>query len=104
MAISLNSRAVSVVEALLPRAEELRVAIHPLDGGGRYIDFGIEMRGGLRAGVELARVCLSDLADVSIVPGEVGGSPISLVQVVTDHPVRACLASQYAGWALKDGK
>jgi len=104
MTISLNSRAVSVVEALLPRAEELRVAFHPIDGGGRYVDFGIEMRGGLRAGIELARVCLSDLADVSIVPGDVGGSPIPLVQVVTDHPVRACLASQYAGWALKDGK
>ena len=27
-----------------------------------------------------------------------------LVQVVTDHPVRACLASQYAGWAIKEGK
>ena len=27
-----------------------------------------------------------------------------MVQVVTDHPVRACLASQYAGWAIKEGK
>jgi methenyltetrahydromethanopterin cyclohydrolase len=104
MTISLNSRAVSVVEALLSRAEELRVAVHPIDGGGRYVDFGIGMPGGLRAGIELARVCLSDLADVSIVPGDVGGRQVPLVQVVTDHPVRACLASQYAGWALKDGK
>jgi methenyltetrahydromethanopterin cyclohydrolase len=104
MTISLNSRALSVVEALLPLADELRIAFHPIEGGGRYVDFGIATRGGLRAGVELARVCLSDLADVSIVPGDVGGRPIPVVQVVTDHPVRACLASQYAGWALKDGK
>jgi methenyltetrahydromethanopterin cyclohydrolase len=27
-----------------------------------------------------------------------------MVQVLTDHPVRACLASQYAGWAIQDGK
>ena len=44
------------------------------------------------------------MAQVSIVPGELGETAIPLVQVVTDHPVRACLASQYAGWALKEGK
>jgi methenyltetrahydromethanopterin cyclohydrolase len=27
-----------------------------------------------------------------------------VIQVVTDHPVRACLASQYAGWAIQEGK
>ena len=27
-----------------------------------------------------------------------------LVQVVTDHPVQACLASQYAGWAISEEK
>ena len=78
--------------------------MHSIDGGGRYIDCGIEARGGLITGIELARVCLGDLAQVAIVPGEVGGRAASLVQVVTDHPVHACLASQYAGWALKDGK
>ncbi len=77
------------------------MAFHPIDGGGQYVDFGIEMRGGLLAGVELARVCLSDLAEVAIVAGEVGGRPIPLVQVVTDHPVQACLASQYAGWGSR---
>src|SRR5439155_11127609 len=52
----------------------------------------------------LARICMADLAHVTIVPGEVGGRACPLVQVVTDHPVRACLASQYAGWALSEGK
>jgi methenyltetrahydromethanopterin cyclohydrolase len=41
---------------------------------------------------------------VTIVPGEVGGRPCPSVQVVTDHPVRACLASQYAGWPIQVGK
>jgi methenyltetrahydromethanopterin cyclohydrolase len=104
MTISLNSRAMAIVQTLFTRADELRIAFHPIDGGGHYVDFGITMRGGLRAGVELARVCLSDLADVSIVPGDLDGRHFPLVQVVTDHPVQACLASQYAGWALKDGK
>jgi len=102
--MSLNRRALWVVEALLAHAEERRVAVYPVDGGGRYVDCGIEARGGLLTGLDLARVCLADLAQVSIVPGEIGGRPISLIQVVTDHPLQACLASQYAGWALKDGK
>src|SRR6185437_5112559 len=32
------------------------------------------------------------------------GRACPVVQVVTDHPVRACLASQYAGWAISEGK
>ncbi len=104
MTMSLNRRALWVVEALLAHGEERRVAAHPVDGGGRYVDCGIDSRGGLLAGLDVARVCLGDLAQVSIVSGEIGTQAIPLVQVVTDHPVLACLASQYAGWALKDGK
>ena len=104
MTMSLNRRALWVVEALLAHADLGRVAVHSIEGGGRYIDCGIETRGGTFAGIEIARVCLGDLAQVTIVPGEVGGRGALMVQVLTDHPAQACLASQYAGWALKDGK
>src|SRR5947199_10798229 len=100
--MNLNGRALRVVEALLDRAEVCKVAAHPIERGGRFIDCGIDVRGGLRAGLELARVCLADLAEVRIVPGAVGGRACPLVQVVTDHPVEACLASQYAGWAIQE--
>ena len=100
----LNRRAIAIVESLLARAEEFRVIEHCIAGGARYIDCGIEARGGLLTGIELARICLGGLGQVSIAPGELGGKAIPLVQVVTDHPVRACLAAQYAGWALKEGK
>jgi methenyltetrahydromethanopterin cyclohydrolase len=102
--MNLNRRSLSVVEALLARAEERKVAAHPIERGGRFLDCGIEVHGGLLAGIELARICMADLAHVAIVPGEVGGRACPLVQVITDHPVRACLASQYAGWALSEGK
>jgi methenyltetrahydromethanopterin cyclohydrolase len=52
----------------------------------------------------MARACLADLAEVAYVPcplAEVGGPA---VQVTTDDPVRACLASQYAGWQVAVGK
>lgn len=101
---SMNVRANWVVEAIVAHAQERKVAVHPVQGGGRYIDCGIEQRGGLLAGIEVARVCLGDLATVTLSPGEVGGRPVPLVQVVTDHPVQACLAGQYAGWAVSEGK
>jgi methenyltetrahydromethanopterin cyclohydrolase len=98
--MNLNARALRVVESLLDRAEECKVAANPIERGGRFIDCGIEVRGGLQAGLELARVCLADLADVAIVPDTLGGRSCPVVQVMTDHPVKACLASQYAGWAI----
>jgi methenyltetrahydromethanopterin cyclohydrolase len=62
------------------------------------------MRGGLQAGLSLARVCLAGQADVSVVPGEVESVPCPVIQVATDHPVSACMASQYAGWQVSVGK
>ncbi|MFO0890446.1 MAG: methenyltetrahydromethanopterin cyclohydrolase [Isosphaeraceae bacterium] len=104
MTMSMNRRALWLVEAILAHAHERKVLLHLVEGGGRYLDCGIETRGGLLAGVELTRVCMGDLASVEIVPGEVGGRPIPCVQVATDHPVRACLGSQYAGWAVSREK
>lgn len=103
-ALNLNARAFKLVETLGARADERRVALHDVEGGGRVVDCGIEARGGLLVGLDLARICLAGLAEVTIVPGEVGGRPCPVVEVVTDHPVAACLASQYAGWHVSEGK
>jgi methenyltetrahydromethanopterin cyclohydrolase len=102
--LNLNARAGRLAEALRARADERRVAARDVEGGGRVIDCGVEARGGLLAGLDVARVCLADLAEVALVPGEVAGQPCPHVQVVTDHPVLACLGSQYAGWHVQEGK
>lgn len=98
--MNLNARAARLVDDLLARAVELRVRAHPIEDGGRAVDCGIEVPGGLRAGLELARICMSGLAEIGLVPGEAGGAAAPVVTVATDHPVAACLASQYAGWQL----
>jgi methenyltetrahydromethanopterin cyclohydrolase len=102
--MNLNERALALVEVLVARAEERRVTVEMVEGGGRLIDCGIKARGGLLAGIDMARVCLANLAEISIESGEVGERACPVVQVVTDHPVQACLASQYAGWAVSEGK
>lgn len=101
--MNLNERALGVVESLLERRSERRLKVREVEGGGRVIDCGVEAQGGLGAGLELAKVCLADLAEVRLLPGEVEGRPTPIVQVITDAPVAACLASQYAGWQLALG-
>ena len=98
--ISLNDRAVGVFEEMAARAAELRIGVRELPGGGRLIDAGVEAVGGLEAGLCLARLCLADLGRVDLVAGRVGDLEATLVQVATDHPVAACMASQYAGWRI----
>jgi methenyltetrahydromethanopterin cyclohydrolase len=94
--MTLNERALAVADALAGRAAEARVKIDTV-AGARVIDCGGAVAGGLGAGLAMARACLAGLADVEIEPGPDG----PMVQVVSDDPVRACLASQYAGWQIK---
>ena len=101
--MTLNERANLVANELASHADRYRVSVSKV-GGARVIDCGGAVVGGLAAGLAMSRVCLGDLADVSYVPypiRKVGGPA---VQVVTDDPVRACLASQYAGWQVSVGK
>ncbi|MBA4188829.1 MAG: methenyltetrahydromethanopterin cyclohydrolase [Planctomycetaceae bacterium] len=101
--MTLNERANIVANELATHADRYRVSVSKV-GGARVIDCGGAVVGSLAAGLAMARVCLADLAEVSYVPyphRKVGGPA---VQVVTDDPVRACLASQYAGWQVSVGK
>jgi len=66
----------------------------------RVVDCGVKAPGGVGAGLWLASVCLGGLGEVRLLPG--GDGPC--VQVVTDQPVAACMASQYAGWQISVGK
>ena len=100
----LNARAAHLVDQLLESPDLLKVSAHSIAGGGRWIDCGLQAEGGLAAGLTLARICTAGLAEISIIPGEVAGSGWPHLQVSTDHPVAACLLSQYAGWQISVGK
>jgi methenyltetrahydromethanopterin cyclohydrolase len=100
----MNERALHVAEEMIDDATALRISVRRTTSGARIVDCGVQAEGGLQAGISLARVCLSDLGEVSIVPGDINGFPCPHVQVATDDPARACMASQYAGWQIKVGK
>ncbi|HEV8059326.1 MAG TPA: methenyltetrahydromethanopterin cyclohydrolase [Gemmataceae bacterium] len=99
----LNERALRLADHLASQAAALRISVE-FTGGVRWLDCGISAAGGLQAGLGLARVCLAGLADVNLTSGETAGVPCPLVTVSSDHPVAACMASQYAGWQISVGK
>jgi methenyltetrahydromethanopterin cyclohydrolase len=94
----LNERAFGLIHDLDLRADDLRVSITKSDTG-TIIDMGVATTGSVQAGLLLARLAMADLGEVSLHPGLISGCP--LVQVQSDNPVMACLASQYAGWQVK---
>jgi methenyltetrahydromethanopterin cyclohydrolase len=100
MDLGLNSRAARLADALVADASLLGVSVTELPGGARLIDCGVAVAGGLEAGRRLAEVCLAGLASVSLTSVDLEGLWLPAVGVATDHPVPACLASQYAGWAI----
>lgn len=93
----LNERAHELCDAIQRDAELLRVEITALPCGAKVIDCGVKAKGGLEAGHRLAEVCLSGLGEVRFAPH----NDRPAVMVRTDHPVAACMASQYAGWEVK---
>jgi methenyltetrahydromethanopterin cyclohydrolase len=98
--LTLNERAQRQADYLAANAAALRIAAQQTPRGMRVLDCGVQVPGGVQAGLGLARVCLAGQAEVTLAPGDVSGVPCPLVQVATDHPVAACMASQYAGWQI----
>jgi methenyltetrahydromethanopterin cyclohydrolase len=102
--MSLNEKALRLADHMAATAEALRIAVQTTPNGARILDCGITAEGGLQAGLALARVCLAGQAEVALAPGSWDDLPVPLVQVHSDRPVLACMASQYAGWQVSVGK
>ena len=100
MTFDLNERAWALADDAVRRATELRIASHALSNGARVLDLGVGVDGGLGAGRVLTELCMGGLGQVAFVPLTIEGESWPGVQVWTDHPAVACMASQYAGWAV----
>ncbi len=98
---SINELALNVFEEMADFHEELNIEVMEQENGVKVIDAGVKAEGGFEAGIYLSRLCMSDLADIKITAFDLNSVKIPAVGVVTDHPVVACMASQYAGWRVK---
>jgi len=98
--LQLNRRALAVLEEALRDHPRLRITVSSPDGAGRFVDAGVRAEGGIEAGILLARLCLAGLGSVSVAAGNLPFPGSHRVDVAVDHPVAACMASQYAGWQI----
>ncbi|MCF7935679.1 MAG: methenyltetrahydromethanopterin cyclohydrolase [Synergistales bacterium] len=103
MNTTLNERAAVLVQELIHEAEQLDVAVHRTEAGPVVVDAGVETAGSLEAGRLYAEACMSGLGRVAFVPYVHEGLSMPGVSVTVSRPVRACLASQYAGWQVSGG-
>ncbi len=102
--IELNQRAATLCDVISRSTNQLQVARSTAACGAAIFDFGISVPGSIEAGLLLARVCLADLATVKLVDNDPALGSWPLLEVTTEQPVAACMASQYAGWEVKGEK
>jgi methenyltetrahydromethanopterin cyclohydrolase len=102
--LRMNEAASEIADSMADQADLLRVRTFRLPSGARVIDAGVEVDGGIEAGVALAEICMGGLGNVSCTPLQIGNEVHAGLVVWTDHPSVACMASQYAGWAISVGK
>jgi len=102
--IRMNEAAVEIADTMADQADILRVRTYRLPSGARVIDAGVETDGGIEAGLALAEICMGGLGTVACTPVQIADKSHPGLIVWTDHPAVACMASQYAGWAISVGQ
>ena len=111
--LSINTEALAIAEQMIARAEKLDIQFSHFSGGARIIDAGKNAPGSWQAGKFIAEISLGGLGSVEFIPAYFGldsaasdeaGFWLPAVRVVVDHPLPACLASQYAGWGIRRGE
>lgn len=98
-----NQRAHRLAQPMIESPGDLRADIQQMPCGAKVLDLGVAPgRGGLEAGRLLAEICMGGYGNVTFRGAEAPGTR-TFVDVRTDAPVLACIASQYAGWQIREG-
>ena len=99
--LSLNSNAQVACKPLVDCPDKYGVIVEHSKPGATIIDCGIQTKGSLDAGLVFSTVCLAGLGSVGISDAQLGNTTYPVIKVLTKNPVEACMAGQYAGWAIK---
>ena len=101
--LSINRLSKPFLTQLLVRAEELQLGVIKHESGCTIVDAGIDFPGSADAGRLIAEICMGGLGQVSLGADNSFEAWPNVISVQSREPVLACLASQYAGWALSHG-
>jgi methenyltetrahydromethanopterin cyclohydrolase len=89
---------------LLEQADALQLGVSRHESGCTIVDAGIQYAGSAEAGRLIAEICMGGLGNVTLQADDRFAGWNDAVAVTSASPVLACLASQYAGWALSHEK
>ena len=99
--LSVNKKALQLVDEAIERKEELRIEVSTGPLGCTVVDAGIGALGGYAAGKLTTEICLGGYGSALITPMDYGGLVLPSIFVETDLPAIATLGSQFAGWNIK---
>jgi len=99
--LSVNRKALKLVEKLCENADEYNVTIKETKVGATLIDAGIMAKGGFQAGKIITEICLGGYGKVEIYPIQYDDLVLPSVFVYTNHPAVSALGSQFADWQIK---
>ena len=108
--LSVNQLSAPLVRHLVRQAEILQLGVSQHELGCTIIDAGISHLGSIEAGRLIAEICMGGLGEVRMLPKhnfvdhQFNFINAGSISVSSQQPVLACLASQYAGWALSHEK
>jgi methenyltetrahydromethanopterin cyclohydrolase len=98
--MNLNELAFQRLQQMLDASERYQIQMTRLASGAGVVDCGVHQGGSLAAGQAMAEISMASLGQVRLSSGPQTVWPGPWVSVTTDHPVAACMASQYAGWRI----
>lgn len=102
--LSVNQLSAPLLAQLLQQADALQIGVSKHATGCTIVDAGIQQPGSAEAGRIIAEICMGGLGAVSLQADDRFANWSEAISVSSTQPVLACLASQYAGWALSHEK
>jgi len=102
--ISVNKKAIKLVQDAMSRPEEFGLTIFKDSSGATIIDAGIKAVGGYSAGRLVTEICMGNLGKANITYMDYEGLKLPSIFVDTDYPAISTLGAQFAGWRIKTEK
>ncbi len=102
--ISVNELAFESVEDLMDDPGYYNVKVETLPSKATVIDTGVEVKGGVLAGLKVVEICIANLGQAWVEFKPYGELMLPTVSLYTDHPALSLLGSQFAGWNIKVDK
>lgn len=97
---SVNKQSELLLQSLLQQADVLGLTVSKHESACTIVDAGIRCAGSAEAGRLIAEICMGGLGTAELREDARFEQFNQAIFVNSNQPVLACLASQYAGWAL----